>query len=147
MSEPRDAGEPSGRTLSTADLASRGRDDDVEPSRSDAAPTDATDSGTVGAGAATDVPDERSPLLSDDDAAALRDRWQQIQSAFVDEPRRAVAEADTLVAELMQRLADMFAEERSQLETQWDRGDDVSTEELRVALQRYRSFFDRLLAA
>ena len=55
--------------------------------------------------------------------------------------------ADQLVAEIMQRLAESFARERSDLEQQWDRGEDVSTEDLRVALQRYRSFFQRLLAA
>jgi hypothetical protein len=66
-----------------------------------------------------------------------------LQTSFVDEPRRAVEEGDTLVAELMQKLANSFAEERQSLEAQWDRGDDVSTEDL--LLQRYRSFFDRLL--
>ena len=65
----------------------------------------------------------------------------------MDEPRRSVELADALVADLMQRLAAEFAEERERLEAQWDRGDEVSTEELRVALTRYRSFFDRLLAA
>ena len=74
-------------------------------------------------------------------------RWREIQGSFVDEPRRAVEDADALVADLMQRLADGFAQERSRLESQWDRGDEVSTEDLRVALQRYRSFFDRLLSA
>ncbi|HEX7309770.1 MAG TPA: hypothetical protein VF232_01210, partial [Gaiellaceae bacterium] len=73
--------------------------------------------------------------------------WQQIQTSFVDKPRDAVAEADALVADLMQRLAASFSHERERLESQWDRGDDVSTEELRVALTRYRSFFDRLLSA
>jgi hypothetical protein len=63
----------------------------------------------------------------------------------VDEPRRTVEAADKLVASVMQRLAEGFANERSSLEKQWDRGDNVSTEDLRVALQRYRSFFDRLL--
>jgi hypothetical protein len=63
----------------------------------------------------------------------------------VDEPRRTVADADKLVASVMQRLAEGFANERSGLEKQWDRGDDASTEDLRLALQRYRSFFDRLL--
>jgi hypothetical protein len=65
----------------------------------------------------------------------------------VDEPRKAVEEADKLVASVMKRLAEGFANERSKLEKQWDRGDNVSTEDLRVALQRYRSFFDRLLSA
>jgi hypothetical protein len=63
----------------------------------------------------------------------------------VDEPRQTVAEADKLVASVMQRLTEGFANERSGLEKQWDHGDNVSTEDLRVALQRYRSFFDRLL--
>jgi hypothetical protein len=90
---------------------------------------------------------QRRPLLADDATSDVRSRWEEIQGSFVDEPRRAVEEADSLVAELMQRLADSFAEERKGLEGQWDRGDEVSTEDLRIALQRYRSFFDRLLSA
>ena len=86
------------------------------------------------------------PLLPEVEAANLRTSWDSIQAGFVDEPRRAVQDADHLVAQAMQRLAEMFAEERSGLEAQWDRGDDVSTEDLRVALQRYRVFFGRLLA-
>jgi hypothetical protein len=70
-----------------------------------------------------------------------------VQVGFVDDPQGTVKEADTLVAELMQRLAQTFAEERASLESQWERGTDVSTEDLRVTIQRYRSFFDRLLAA
>ena len=74
-------------------------------------------------------------------------RWKDIQAEFVDEPRKAVQDADALVAELMQRLAQMFASEREQLESRWGGGDDVSTEDLRHGLRRYRSFFERLLAA
>jgi hypothetical protein len=77
----------------------------------------------------------------------LRGRWGNVQASFVDEPRKAVQEADNLVASVMKRLAEGFAKERSTLEQQWDSGDNVSTEDLRVALQRYRSFFDRLLNA
>lgn len=91
--------------------------------------------------------DEREPLLDEDATTDVRGRWVTIQASFVDEPRRAVQEADALVADLMKRLADSFATERGALEGQWDRGDEVSTEELRIALQRYRSFFDRLLSA
>lgn len=87
------------------------------------------------------------PLLALDDLDHFRQRWDETQTSFVDEPRAAVARADELVAEVMQSLADTFARERSQLEGQWDRGDEVSTEELRIALQRYRNFFDRLLRA
>jgi DNA-binding ferritin-like protein len=73
-------------------------------------------------------------------------RWQEIQASFVDKPRDSVEHADTLVAELMQRLATSFSQARERLEQQWDNGDDVSTEDLRLALTRYRSFFDRLLS-
>jgi predicted lipid-binding transport protein (Tim44 family) len=95
----------------------------------------------------TDASVEREPLFAGEDAERFRGRWQEIQVAFVDEPREAVKNADSLVADLMQRLAATFSEERSSLESQWDSGEDASTEDLRVALQRYRSFFDRLLSA
>jgi hypothetical protein len=85
------------------------------------------------------------PLFPHDELEKMRGRWNGIQTAFVDEPRRAVEQADGLVASGMKRLAEVFAEERARLEAQWDRGDNVSTEELRLALQRYRSFFHRLL--
>jgi hypothetical protein len=89
---------------------------------------------------------ETTPLFPNNELDDLRKRWSEIQTAFVDEPRRAVEQADGLVASAMKRLAEVFAEERGKLEKQWDRGDNVSTEDLRVALQRYRSFFQRLLA-
>jgi len=89
---------------------------------------------------------ENSPLFPPNELEDLRTRWKDIQTGFVDEPRKAVEQADGLVASAMKRLAEVFAEERSRLEQQWDRGDNVSTEDLRVALQRYRSFFDRLLS-
>jgi hypothetical protein len=118
------------RTLTTDDLAGgrlQARDEEAAP-----------------------VPEEHAagrPLFDADEGRELRDRWGAIQTGFVDEPRQAVEEADALVADLMTRLAQSFSEERKGLEGQWDRGDDVSTEDLRIALQRYRSFFDRLLAA
>ena len=87
----------------------------------------------------------RSMLFKDDEAHQFRTRWSDIQGAFVDSPRSAVERADSLVADTMKRLAEMFADERGRLEGQWDRGDDVTTEDLRVALQRYRAFFDRFL--
>jgi len=87
------------------------------------------------------------PLLADEDAGGFRSRWNEIQVRFVDEPRGSVQKADGLVGEMTQRLARMFSEERTRLESQWERGDDVSTEDLRIALQRYRSFFERLLSA
>ncbi len=86
-----------------------------------------------------------TPLFSTADLGDLRMRWGSVQTGFVDEPRWAVQEADKLVAAVVDRLAASFSNERSALEKQWDRGEDVSTEELRLALQRYRTFFDRLL--
>jgi hypothetical protein len=90
--------------------------------------------------------EQQQPLLPQDQAERYRSEWQRIQAGFVDEPRKSVEEADRLVADLMQRLAAVFSDEREQLEKQWDSGDDVSTEDLRVGLTRYRSFFDRLLS-
>jgi hypothetical protein len=97
---------------------------------------------TLDKGAAVSEP---MPLFSESEMADFRSQWSKVQTGFVDEPRRTVEDADKLVAAVMQRLAEGFANERSGLEKQWDSGDNVSTEELRVALQRYRSFFDRLL--
>jgi hypothetical protein len=88
----------------------------------------------------------RAPLFAEQEGTGFKDRWTDIQASFVDEPRQAVEQADTLVAEVMQRLAQVFADERKNLEQQWDRGGDTNTEELRLALRRYRSFFDRLLS-
>lgn len=86
-------------------------------------------------------------LMGAAEAERYRGRWSDVQASFVDEPQRAVADADGLVAEVIRGLAEAFSRERSSLEAQWSRGDEVSTEELRKALQRYRSFFDRLLAS
>jgi hypothetical protein len=85
-------------------------------------------------------------LLVGDDAGELGDRWQEIQARFVDDPREAVHDADALVQDVLHRVTRGFADERRRLEEQWDGGDDVSTEELRLALQRYRAFFGRLLS-
>lgn len=105
----------------------------------------ATSDGRTNAPDARNAPDT-TPLFPNNELEELRNRWSTVQTAFVDEPRRAVEQADGLVASAMKRLAEVFAEERSKLEQQWDRGDNVSTEDLRIALQRYRSFFHRLLA-
>lgn len=93
------------------------------------------------------APDERTvPLFSPDETKELRSRWITAQGTFVDEPRQAVQQADSLVAATMQRLADIFAKEREKLDKQWDSDATVSTEDLRLALRQYRSFFDRLLS-
>jgi hypothetical protein len=86
------------------------------------------------------------PLFAEGDAQDLRSRWETIQNSFVDEPRRAVEQADDLVAGAVKRLAEVFAAERRKLEAEWGKAEDVSTEELRTALRRYRSVFGRLLS-
>jgi hypothetical protein len=117
--------EDAGNRLQTSDLVDRGSEVTAE-------------------GGAEGVADERSePLLRDGESYVSR--WQTIQAGFVDEPQRAVQDADALVAEVMQQLADSFAAERDRLEKQWSGGGDAGTEDLRLALQRYRSFFNRLL--
>jgi hypothetical protein len=85
-------------------------------------------------------------ILSAEETKEMGSRWTNIQAEFVDEPRRAVEAADKLVASAIERISKSFSDERSQLETQWSRGDEVSTEDLRIALQRYRTFFGRLLS-
>lgn len=89
--------------------------------------------------------EDQVDLMEAGESERFRSQWTSVQVTFVDEPRRAVESADALVADVMKRLAEGFAEGRSRLEGHWDRGDDVSTEDLRLALQRYRSFFNRLL--
>jgi hypothetical protein len=100
-------------------------------------------SGPTGAQAAQEP---NLPLFAHHDAQDFRSRWEKIQIGFVDEPRAAVVNADELVANVIKRLAEVFAGERQKLEAEWAKTDNVSTEELRVALRRYRSFFDRLLS-
>jgi hypothetical protein len=76
----------------------------------------------------------------------MRERWKTIQASFVDEPRKAVQEADQLVKSAIQQLEEVFREQRTQMEQMWSGGNDVSTEDLRMSFQRYRTFFDRLLS-
>lgn len=115
--------------ITTGDLV---RDDADEPIARDDAPSGESD--------------RLEPLFDSGRTEELQSRWHTLQASFVDDPRGTVGEADSLVAELLRDLAQSFDQARSGLEEQWTRGDDVSTEELRVTLQRYRSFFERLLA-
>jgi hypothetical protein len=112
--------------LSTADVAAAGeREKSTRPNREEF--------------------DESVPLFEDEKAEAFQSRWMDIQTRFVDDPKDSVRDADELVAEVIQDIAETFAMERSYLEDQWNQGSEASTEDLRVALTRYRSFFNRLL--
>ena len=85
-------------------------------------------------------------LFAEDELADLRARWAAVQAAFVDDPKQCVEKADSLVTDLVDQLTTGFAHARSRLEEQWARGEEASTEDLRVALMHYREFFERLLA-
>jgi hypothetical protein len=87
----------------------------------------------------------KRPLFADDVLAGFRERWDDVQAGFVDDPRECVEKADDLVADVAHKLMTGFSDARLRLEEQWARGEDASTEELRLALKRYRVFFQRLL--
>lgn len=108
-------------------------------------PTAASAKGPVAVPPNATAPDA-GPLFPDDELHNYRARWDQVQTSFVDEPRQAVEQADSLVANVVTRIAEQFSNERAKLEEQWSKGDNVNTEDLRLALRRYRSFFDRLLS-
>jgi hypothetical protein len=127
------------RKLSTSDLAAAADRRDAEIAERERVERERHQN--AGAGQ-----DSTPPLFATEELGGYRTRWGAIQTGFVDEPRKAVEEADTLVAEVMKRLAEVFADERRQLETQWEKADQVSTEDLRLAMRRYRFFFERLLS-
>lgn len=104
-----------------------------------------TGDAVISLGAPVAEDDRLSGLLNPEESEGLRHRWNEIQGMFVDEPRAAVQQADALVSEVMEQITRMFTSEHSSLESQWTQGDDVSTEDLRKVLQRYRSFFNRLV--
>ncbi len=99
----------------------------------------------TGTEADTETDPDRPRIISQDGAIAFRRRWEDIELSFVDEPRDSVRHADELVEGVVREITEVFGRERQHLEGQWDRGDQVSTEDLRIALQRYRAFFERLL--
>jgi len=151
--QPKDTG------LTTAALAAAGgpptsktdfdpRAQETLPRQNDVHAAGTSGNGVAAAGTATApaTDEQAAPLFSPEEAKEFRARWDTIQGGFVDEPRRAVEQADSLVAGTMKRLAEVFADERANLEGRWNRGDNVSTEDLRLALRRYRSFFGRLLS-
>lgn len=122
--------------MSTSDIANAAKADprEAQPKPAAAGPTAVVDD------------TKHEALFPNEESQAFRTRWEAIQIGFVDDPKTAVSEADALVAQVMTRLAEVFSNERTSLEQQWARGDNISTEDLRIALRRYRSFFDRLLA-
>ncbi len=150
--------------LTTADIANptprqaraaardANRADDVNnepiplPASSEAPAANGTNgTGAVANGSAKDY-NSAAPLFPEDELHNFRARWDQVQTSFVDEPRNAVEDADNLVASVVKRIAEQFSAERDKLESRWDKGDNVNTEDLRQIFRSYRSFFDRLLS-
>jgi len=128
--------------LAAASTASTQRDESPEPAE------ESSDSPAVGAleSAPGAQAEKLEALFTPDAAARYRKRWAEVQAGFVDDPQRAVAEGDELVAEVMQSLAESFAVERHRLEEELTHTGQAPTEALRVGLRRYRSFFERLLS-
>ena len=128
----------------------------VEPSSEPPAPSASTPERTTAqpesTAVATSSTDEASAtsgdrdLFADNELAGLRVRWDYVQAGFVDDPRECVQKADGLVSDVVAQLTESFSQARSRLEDQWARGEEASTEDLRIALKRYREFFERLLA-
>jgi hypothetical protein len=147
------AGEPALTEARSPDMAYEAEPSEQPPQHGDrrdevtatGTDPDRASSTAPAAPAAANTATEAGHLLAADDAEAFRARWTDVQHGFVDAPRQAVEQADGLVAEVMQHLAKTFADERGKLEGQWEQGDDISTEDLRTAFQRYRLFFERLL--
>ncbi|WP_246042593.1 hypothetical protein [Streptomyces globosus] len=135
------------------DTAEDRAEDPAEGKSEDQAEGQSEDAGTAaGTGARADTADTADAdrgggqrLMPESEAAEFRERWSRIQSDFVDDPRESVRAADELVAAVMQHLAGTFASHKEELEKQWGSGEEVATEDLRLAFRRYRSFFDRLL--
>jgi len=124
-------GETRPRTLTTADLAASANN----------AAGDALPEVTVANPRESKRREELAPLFSEELTGEFRSRWNIVQQGFVDDPKNAVRQGDELVAQVIKSLAETFAKQRAALE-----GEQDSTEELRLALRRYRSFFDRLLS-
>jgi hypothetical protein len=125
---------PSAEMIETSDMG-------TEPSTAGTEPVEGESP------ASSAEPEQSMPSsLFADDPSGLRSRWDDVQAAFVDDPRECVQKADGLVAEVVEQLTNGFAEARSRLEAQWARGEEASTEDLRLALKRYREFFQRLLS-
>ncbi len=138
------------RPLSTADLAATSVNREARQGEKEHSPKEPESVIALGEASTERAPNQDSeelvPLFSESSVRDLRSQWTALQSGFVDEPRHSVEQADELVARVMKDMAETFSAERSKLERQWEQGDKISTEDLRLVLRRYRSFFDRFLS-
>ena len=140
-----DSTERTGASTETTGPSIAGTDPSIVATDSSAKGIESSARGTDSSTEQTESPTEKS-LFAEDELSGLRSRWDEVQSGFVDDPRECVQKADGLVSDVVDRLTTGFSEARSRLEAQWARGEEASTEDLRLALTRYREFFQRLLA-
>lgn len=143
---PTDAGVPADTPVSTGETAAR--TESAAPPAGDLGAAGDVGTPTAQAERTSAAPesDSRDELFGQEELSGLRSRWDEVQAGFVDDPRECVRKADGLVSDVVERLTSGFADARSRLEEQWARGDEASTEDLRLALKRYRDFFQRLLS-
>jgi len=139
--------DPSAEADNLSNLSSATMRTDSAPmgNESSTGQTEPSEMGTESSPARTEPSTDKS-LFADADLSGLRSRWNDVQAAFVDDPKKCVQEADALVAEVVEQLTTGFSAVRSRLEAQWARGEEASTEDLRLSLKRYREFFQRLLS-
>lgn len=140
-----DSTERTGASTETTGPSIAGTDPSIVATDSSAKGIESSTGGTDSSTEQTESPTEKS-LFAEDELSGLRSRWDEVQSGFVDDPRECVQKADGLVSDVVDRLTTGFSEARSRLDAQWARGEEASTEDLRLALKRYREFFQRLLA-
>lgn len=140
-----DSTERTGASTETTGPSIAGTDPSIVATDSSAKGIESSTAGTDSPTEQTESPTEKS-LFAEDELSGLRSRWDEVQSGFVDDPRECVQKADGLVSDVVDRLTTGFSEARSRLDAQWARGEEASTEDLRLALKRYREFFQRLLA-
>jgi hypothetical protein len=140
-----DSTERTGASTETTGSSIAGTDPSIVATDSSAKGIESSTGGTDSSTEQTESPTEKS-LFAEDELSGLRSRWDEVQSGFVDDPRECVQKADGLVSDVVDRLTTGFSEARSRLEAQSDSGEEASTEDLRLALKRYREFFQRLLA-
>ena len=132
------------RTLTTADLAAATDTESRAAANERNTPVPATKPAAAAKAGASEA--DLAPLFLPDVARDFRSKWEAVQGGFVDDPKEAVRHGDELVAQVMKSLAETFSSERAKLESQFNQTDKASTENLRLAFRRYRSFFERLLS-
>jgi hypothetical protein len=139
--------ESSTSTEQSAEVGSRRATTDAQAGQVESpAPTTNAPAGHVESPAATTESSTEESLFAEGELSGFRSRWDDVQAGFVDDPRECVQKADRLVSDVVDQLTTGFSRARSRLEEQWARGEEASTEDLRLAIKRYRDFFERLLA-